>query len=55
MKRSAVLVNTARGAVLDIDALVAALQSETLEAAALDVLPFEPPPRDHALLRPLTG
>jgi len=49
MKRSAVLVNTARGSVIDQDALVEALQAGTIAGAALDVAEPEPLPLDHPL------
>ena len=50
LKRGATLVNTARGAVVDIPALLRALDEGTLRGAGLDVLPQEPVPRDSALL-----
>ncbi len=50
MKPTAVLVNAARGAVLDHEALLAALQEKRIHAAALDVTEPEPLPRDHPLL-----
>jgi phosphoglycerate dehydrogenase-like enzyme len=46
----AVVVNTGRGRVLDLDALVAALDSGHLAAAGIDVFYPEPPPPDHPLL-----
>ena len=49
MKSSAVLVNIARGDVVDQNALVAALADKHIEAALLDVTTPEPLPADHPL------
>lgn len=49
MKRSAYLVNLARGGVVDEEALHAALAREALAGAAVDVMETEPPRKDHPL------
>ena len=46
---NAVVVNAARGGIVDTDALVAALQSNSIRGAALDVTDPEPLPNDHPL------
>ena len=50
MKNSAVLINVARGPVVDTAALTEALQQRIIYAAGLDVTDPEPLPRDHPLL-----
>lgn len=49
MKSSAVLVNIARGDVVDQAALMTALESKSIEAALLDVTTPEPLPEDHPM------
>lgn len=62
MKKGAVVINTARGPLIDEDALLAALDSGHLGGAALDVITTEPMPkdspligRDNLILTPHTG
>ena len=50
LQPGSVLVNTARGAVVKIDDLVAVLDAGKLDGVALDVLPDEPPDPNHPLL-----
>jgi D-3-phosphoglycerate dehydrogenase len=50
MKKTAILVNTARGPIIDEDALCKALDAGTIAAAGIDVLAKEPPAADFPLL-----
>jgi D-3-phosphoglycerate dehydrogenase len=49
MRPGAILVNTARGAVVDEDAMIEALKSGHIRHAGLDVFNIEPLPKDHPL------
>jgi D-3-phosphoglycerate dehydrogenase / 2-oxoglutarate reductase len=49
MRRAPLLVNTARGGLVDTDAVLEALDSGALSGAALDVLDAEPPPAGHPI------
>jgi phosphoglycerate dehydrogenase-like enzyme len=50
LKPGAVIVNCARGELVELSALVRALKSRSILAYAADVLDQEPPPPDHPLL-----
>jgi glycerate dehydrogenase len=52
MKPDALVINTARGALIDLEALVAALRGGDLGGAAIDVLPREPPAEGSVLFEP---
>lgn len=53
MKPGSMLINASRGTVVDIDALVEALDSKHLSGAALDVFPVEPKAANEAFVSPL--
>ncbi len=50
MKDGVIVINCARGGIVDEDALADALKSGKVAAAAIDVFSVEPPPADHPLL-----
>jgi glycerate dehydrogenase len=52
MKRDALLINTARGGLIDSLSLARALRNGEIGGAGIDVLPNEPPPAHHPLLAP---
>lgn len=49
MKKTACLLNAARGSVVDLDALAEALKNGVIAGAGLDVFPHEPPDKEHPL------
>lgn len=53
MQPHAILINTSRGEVVDVEAVTEALRSNRIAAAGLDVLPVEPPNPDHPLFKAL--
>jgi lactate dehydrogenase-like 2-hydroxyacid dehydrogenase len=50
-KPGLVLINTARGPIIDLDALHEALKEDQVQAVGLDVLPVEPADPDHPLIK----
>ena len=50
MNKGGIVINCARGGVVDNDALIAALESGHIRAAGVDVMPVEPPEPDHPLI-----
>jgi glycerate dehydrogenase len=55
MKSSAMLINTARGALVNSNDLLIALKTKQIGYAVLDVLEQEPPPSDHVLLQAISN
>jgi D-3-phosphoglycerate dehydrogenase len=51
MRKGVILVNTARGAIVDEDAMIDALKSGHIRHAGLDVFNIEPLPKDHLLTK----
>src|SRR6202012_5806892 len=51
MKKTALLVNTSRGPIVDEAALIAALEEKRIGGAGIDVYGIEPLPRDHPIRR----
>ena len=50
-KSNVIIVNTARGVIIDIDAVYDGLKLNQIKAVGLDVLPNEPPNKDHPLIK----
>ena len=51
MKSSAILINTARGGLVNDQALIKAIENKSIAGAAIDVLDQEPPDSDHPLMK----
>lgn len=55
IKKGGILINAARGTVVDIDALAAAIKDKHLNGAAIDVFPVEPRANGEEFVSPLRG
>ena len=55
MKKGGILINAARGTVVELDHLAAAIRNEHLIGAAIDVFPVEPKSNDEEFASPLRG
>ncbi|KUM38664.1 phosphoglycerate dehydrogenase [Pseudomonas sp. EpS/L25] len=55
IKKGGILINAARGTVVDLDALAAAIKDEHLIGAAIDVFPVEPRSNNDEFVSPLRG
>ncbi|MFV1939316.1 phosphoglycerate dehydrogenase [Pseudomonas luteola] len=55
MKKGSILLNAARGTVVDLEALAAAIKDEHLLGAAIDVFPVEPRSNNDEFISPLRG
>lgn len=55
IKKGGILINAARGTVVDLDALAAAIKDEHLIGAAIDVFPVEPRSNNEEFISPLRG
>ncbi|GIS41238.1 MAG: hypothetical protein Ct9H90mP13_10840 [Pseudomonadota bacterium] len=51
MKSSAILINTARGGLVNDQALIKAIENKSIAGAAIDVLDQKPPDSDHPLMK----
>jgi len=51
MKKTSILINTARGGIVDEEALAQALKRGEIGGAGIDVLTKEPPQQNHPLLQ----